>query len=563
MMKLMKKNYLLLFVLSLLGMSAKGDDSMPQWAYDLIDRNPELIDSIVSYNSNPDAPNTTSYIVYYNQPLQHANPASEHFHMRVLLTVDNEVDPTTAVNHVYCSGYNITPEFLYSPNLSFQDNLHSYVAEISHRYRANHFQIEHRYFQYSAIDNCWENLDFLTAEEAAQDFHNLFEALKTVFKGKWVMSGVSKGGITTLLQHTFFPDDMDVYVPYSAPFFDTDRDPNMQRYWQENGWSKEFRDMFKNVSKRGMYDCQTIYPIFEKMAGGVSSQAQRDSFFGYYLSAVGIFGYNEHTYSDTTLIRKQMRVNDSIMREKGVAYGDTVYAYMFYQGVFSLDSFPQWIDTLRKYRDEPVIASRKRIRLGSYIPFGVKESEWFGEDSIIGEAYSYQSKCELGYFDIRFDAFLDDDASREEWNRNWREKYGCLRDVTSPFFASRTFSRSLYDRAMAATKNATKPIVLIYGQDDSWTGAAVKDEFINGTNVRKFILPAQNHHVCFSYETDPAQCAAITGILDGVLGSPVGIDGIVSSAAKPASVSRKVLSGGKIFILRGNKKYTLSGVEVN
>ena len=52
-----------------------------------------------------------------------------------------------------------------------------------------------------------------------EDFHNLFGALKKVLKGKWVMSGVSKGGITTLLQHTFYPNDMDIYVPYSAPFF--------------------------------------------------------------------------------------------------------------------------------------------------------------------------------------------------------------------------------------------------------------------------------------------------------------------------------------------------------
>jgi len=36
--------------------------------------------------------------------------------------------------------------------------------------------------------------------------------LKKVLKGKWVMSGVSKGGITTLLQHAFYPEDMDVFV---------------------------------------------------------------------------------------------------------------------------------------------------------------------------------------------------------------------------------------------------------------------------------------------------------------------------------------------------------------
>ncbi|MBQ9603124.1 MAG: hypothetical protein IJR42_04875 [Paludibacteraceae bacterium] len=41
--------------------------------------------------------------------------------------------------------------------------------------------------------------------------------------------------ITTLLQHRLYPDDADVYVPYSAPFFNTDRDTTMQRYWYTNG----------------------------------------------------------------------------------------------------------------------------------------------------------------------------------------------------------------------------------------------------------------------------------------------------------------------------------------
>jgi uncharacterized repeat protein (TIGR02543 family) len=94
----------------------------------------------------------------------------------------------------------------------------------------------------------------LTAEEAAADFHNLFDGLKKVLKGKWVMSGVSKGGITTLIQHAFYPNDMDIFVPYSAPFFDTDRDKEMTRYWYHTGWDKSFTNVQSDLDIRPLFD---------------------------------------------------------------------------------------------------------------------------------------------------------------------------------------------------------------------------------------------------------------------------------------------------------------------
>ena len=113
---------------------------------------------------------------------------------------------------------------------------------------------------------------------------------------------------------------------------------------------------------------------------------------------------------------------------------------------------------------------------------------------------------------------------------------------------------------MTATKTATKPIILIYGEDDTWTGAAVKDEFINGTNVKKFILPAQNHTVSFSSNTDQTQSDAIRAMLDAVLGAPQGIDQLPLQGVE--GQARKILRNGQIFILRGDKTYTLTGDEV-
>lgn len=518
----------MLFLLCIAGTNAKAD--VPQWATALMNNNPGLIDSITVRPADSKAPDYTTCIVYYNQPLEHAVAGSPRFHMRALVTVNNTMDYATAVNHVYCSGYNLSDEFYFRPDSALAHTVDC-MTEIERRYNANFIQIEHRYFRYSAPDKCWENLDYCKAEEAAQDFHALFDALKKVFKGKWVMSGVSKGGITTLLQHTFFPDDMDIFVPYSAPFFESDRERGMTRYWYNNGWSKEFRDLFMNVRQQGLANEKTIFPIFEKMGGGDNTQAKRDMLYGLYLAAITQYGYTDHTYNDTTKLRKQLANNQEILAKKGLEYGDTVYAFMLLRDVMTLDSLPNWIDTLRKYPEARAEMPKMKIRRHHYRPFGIRNDQWFDSSDVdlVGMGYEYQSKRELGYFDADFSLLFDDLTLAEKWQKFWSDNYSCIRDVYSPCFKELTHSRALHDRAMEATKNATKPIVFIYGEDDSWTGAAMKDEFINGTNVHKFILPAQNHLVHYTSNTDPDKCKQIMKLLDDVLGTPAtGIRGVES-----------------------------------
>ena len=543
------------------------NDPAPQWLKDLQNLNQGFIDSISYYSTDPAAPNTSTYVIYFHQPMKHAVPDGPSFPMRALITVDNRMDPTTAVNHVYCTGYELSQSFVENPDLTFKNETNTCAEEIANRYKANFISIEHRYFAYSAPPQCWTYLDDLRAEEAAEDFHNLFVALKKVLKGKWVMSGVSKGGITTLLQHTFHPEDMDIYVPYSAPFFDTDRDTTMQTYWYQNGWSQEFRDMFMAIRRAGVSeDMNKIYSIFYKMTcGSNTSEAHSDSIYGSYLTNVALFGFDEHAYSDTATIRQQLYKNTQVMQQYGfTGYCDTIYAYMFENGAFSLDSIGRWIDTLRAYPDANQMPRRKVARK-TYEPFGITEDEWWVRQNgqiVSCHAYSYQSKCELGYFDLRYDLIVGEQAA-PAWNAAYKKYVGCLREFENPWSAALTFNRNLYDRTMAATQTATKPIILIYGEDDSWTGAAVKDEFINGSNVKKFILPAQNHGVRFSSNTDQTQCNAIRAALDAVLGAPQAIDQTPFPSGEGWGEASKILRNGQIFILRGNKTYTLTGQLVN
>ena len=91
----------------------------------------------------------------------------------------------------------------------------TYREELSELFDANMIFVEHRYFLESTPEPCdWQ---YLTAENSAEDLHAVTTAFKTLYPGKWISTGISKGGQTSLLYRVFFPDDVDVSVPYVAP----------------------------------------------------------------------------------------------------------------------------------------------------------------------------------------------------------------------------------------------------------------------------------------------------------------------------------------------------------
>jgi hypothetical protein len=97
--------------------------------------------------------------------------------------------------------------------------------------------VEHRYFGESIPDSVqWE---YLTVEQAANDHHRVVEALKEFYKGKWVNTGISKGGQTAMIHRAFFPNDVDATVSYVAPFnFERD-DRRLVEFFDSVGTSEQ------------------------------------------------------------------------------------------------------------------------------------------------------------------------------------------------------------------------------------------------------------------------------------------------------------------------------------
>ena len=79
----------------------------------------------------------------------------------------------------------------------------------------NQLSVEQRFFTPSRPQPAdWSKLNIW---QAATDHHRLIAALKPIYAGKWISTGASKGGMTSVYHRRFYPSDVDGTVAYVAP----------------------------------------------------------------------------------------------------------------------------------------------------------------------------------------------------------------------------------------------------------------------------------------------------------------------------------------------------------
>ena len=152
------------------------------------------------------------YQFYFEQPLDHADPSKGTFKQRVLLG-HKEMDAPVIVE---LEGY-----YIFSPE----------AGELSTLFDGNQVTIEHRFFDKSVPEGeiPWE---YLTIKQAADDHHAIIQAIKDKLyaTSKWVSTGISKGGQTTIFHRYFYPEDVDISVPYVAPLNLEYVDPRLEKF---------------------------------------------------------------------------------------------------------------------------------------------------------------------------------------------------------------------------------------------------------------------------------------------------------------------------------------------
>lgn len=177
--------------------------------------------------------------LYFTQPLDHENPDAGTFQQRVLLG-NHDVDKPMVVE---IQGYNIWTEK---------------AGELSKLLKANQLTIEHRYFKNSMPDSLdWK---YLNITQTAADQHVVIQALKKIYKNKWITTGISKGGQTTIYHRYFYPKDVDVSVPYVAPHNLSREDKRIHEHLASIG-SKECRDKIYDFQLACFKDKKNLLPL--------------------------------------------------------------------------------------------------------------------------------------------------------------------------------------------------------------------------------------------------------------------------------------------------------------
>lgn len=240
-MKHLKFIFLLLFISSLtFSCKTSTEDKKPQsFKTQLQDLFPHATVDSIQTNDHF----TEAYKVVLNQYLNPKNPSEGTFKHYMYVSHTDYNKPTVLITDGY-SSYNRT-------------------TELSKVFKGNQVIVEYRMYGKSRPDSIpWK---YLTNDNAIEDYHNIVTKLKTLYKGKWLSSGISKGGETTLIYKSKYPNDVDVAIPYVAPLINGTEDQRTTDLINSVG-TKECRDLIKALQRRVLENRTEALDAFKEIA---------------------------------------------------------------------------------------------------------------------------------------------------------------------------------------------------------------------------------------------------------------------------------------------------------
>jgi len=186
------------------------------------------------------------YQILFEQPVCHADSSKGFFCQRVVVAHAGFDRPTLLVTEGYGGERSLRP---------------AYREEISSTLNTNQIFVEHRYFGVSVPKPCdWSEM---TGKNAAADLHAIKQVLSSIYDKKWIASGISKGGQNTMIYATYFPGDVDAYVPYVGPVCSKVEDGRHEPFLRSVGRKSE-RDSILVFQKELLSRRNTLVPMLEE-----------------------------------------------------------------------------------------------------------------------------------------------------------------------------------------------------------------------------------------------------------------------------------------------------------
>ena len=201
---------------------------------------------VITVDSLPSDYSSEKYVVTIRQPLDHKHPEKGSFTQRVVISHEGFDRPTVLVTEGYGGDYALNPR---------------YRDELAGLFQTNTVFVEHRYFSGSVPESVdWQ---YLTAQNSASDLHLITTLFKQIYPQKWISTGISKGGQTALIYRAFFPNDVDITVPYVAPVSRSAEDGRHEPFLNKVG-DKKTRQAILSFQREVLKRRGEIIPLLEK-----------------------------------------------------------------------------------------------------------------------------------------------------------------------------------------------------------------------------------------------------------------------------------------------------------
>ena len=186
------------------------------------------------------------YLMYVQQEVDWASKSAGKFNERIIVCFRGFDRPTVIVTEGYFAHYALFP---------------SYEDELSRLFNTNIIVCEYRYFGESVPKEC--NWDYLTVDNSLADIHHVREIFGNIFPGKWISTGISKGGQTTMFYRATYPDDMDISVSYVAPLNKAVEDGRHEPFLSKQVGTKQEREAILNAQQELLSRKNTLIELFK------------------------------------------------------------------------------------------------------------------------------------------------------------------------------------------------------------------------------------------------------------------------------------------------------------
>lgn len=362
------------------------------------------------------------YVLKIRQNLDTDNAEAGTFNQRIIVGYVGEDRPTVIVTEGYNADYAMSP---------------SYIEELSDLFDANMVFCEYRYFGESMPKPT--DWNFLTVENSLGDLHNVNTTFRKLFKGKWISTGISKGGQTTMFYRTYYPDDVDVSVSYVAPLNKSVEDGRHEPFLRDEVGTKKERKAVHNAQLEMFKRKSSLVEMLEKKvkADGLNFNLPLDEIFDYELME---------------------------------------YPFAFWQWGTPVSEIPSSKDS-----DEVWFEHLMKVSGPDYF-------------SVPGRYLSFnmQALRELGYYGYEIDPDFKKNCSISSTKDYLRrlmipESMGEWRNVS--------FDPTLYNKTVEYLKNNDPKHIFIYGEIDPWTASGVAGwlDCSGKQNMRVYVQPRGSH----------------------------------------------------------------------